>query len=165
MTPEVEEVVTSLRALASAPRFRLLSQLRSPRALEEITLLPGPGRTGDAPGRPITRQAVQRHLDVLIEVGLVKREQSGDRLVYVLDHSRLFALQEELRAATAYASVFDTSLESAEILETPAGLHLVGIGRNPVTLNWRNLEQGVPAKLAEGDVIGVGRTLLLYRRS
>lgn len=57
------------------------------------------------------------------------------------------------------------SLENSE-LRLEGGEHLLSdlpTSRNGTWLNWRRLAPGVRAKLEPGDVIGVGRSLLVFR--
>ncbi|MCA1813012.1 MAG: FHA domain-containing protein [Halobacteriales archaeon] len=58
------------------------------------------------------------------------------------------------------------SLENSEVLPEPDGYALVDLrsSRNGTWLNWRRLAKGERARLVPGDVIGVGRSLLVFRR-
>ncbi len=226
-----------LKALASTTRLLLIALLREPRTLDEIAFAPGPAQAGESPGRPISRQAVQNHLDQLADLGLVRvgiTERKGKRPMheYVVDHSRVFLVLEELRrvaavppareldplrtvdadedaapawpdgpklvvahgvregrafplrlgdtspprgwivgrsAAAAVCIDYDpfVSSENAEVLRGAAGWRLLDLrsARNRVALNWRRLTVGEEAALRHGDVIGVGRSLLLFRES
>lgn len=57
------------------------------------------------------------------------------------------------------------SSENSEIVPTEDGHQLIDlrVSRNGTYLNWRKLPIGEPADLSSGDVIGVGRSLLLFR--
>lgn len=57
------------------------------------------------------------------------------------------------------------SIENAEIVERGSGYRLLDVrsARNGTCLNWRRLPPGGEAPLESGDVIGVGRTLLVFR--
>jgi len=224
-----------LKVLAYANRLELLSLLREPRTLEEIHLAPGRGRAGGSPERPISRQAVQGHLDRLVELGIVRarrveRRDRGAHVEYLLDQSRIFAVTEELRKLSALQSrgvvdAFATiaapgeeevrwepgpklvlvhgveegrafplrradvrsprgwivgrapeahvrlqydpyvSTENAEVLLSNGAWRLLDLrtARNGTYLNWRRLPLGGEAALQPGDVIGVGRSLLVFR--
>jgi DNA-binding transcriptional ArsR family regulator len=90
-----------LRVLAVPNRLELLRKLQVPRALSEITLTPFRASAGQRPDRPMSRQAVQRHLAALQALGLVhvRVGQRGGRPVseFVVNHARLFVLSDELR--------------------------------------------------------------------
>jgi DNA-binding transcriptional ArsR family regulator len=57
------------------------------------------------------------------------------------------------------------SVENAEVLPTPGGLALMDLrsSKNGTFLNWRRLDKDERATLTPGDVIGVGRSTLVYR--
>jgi len=224
-----------LKGLAYANRLELLELLQQPRTLDEIHLQPSIAQAGINPDRPITRQAVQNHLDRLIEMGLVQvgtTERKGKRPMneYRVDHSRLFAVVEDLRKLATIESgapldpyttieaphgkspawiegpklvlvhgvnegkafplrladaksprgwvigrgkecqvrlAYDpfVSTENAEVLRTEQGFRLLDLrtSRNGTFLNWRRLPVGAEVPLGCGDVIGVGRSLLVFR--
>lgn len=232
---EFDRLESYLKVLAYANRLELLSILRKPRTLDEIHLSPGTSQAAGSPDRAISRQAVQNHLDKLIEAGLVRVAQTdrkGKRLVqeYGLDHVRLFAVLEELRKLSTLASdgpvdPFATegladartlaweegakcvlvhgvregtafplrhkdlkpprgwvlgrapdlpvsleydpyvSSENAEILRVGDGYRLLDLrtAKNGTFINWQRLPVGGQVPLKSGDVIGVGRSLLVFR--
>ncbi len=88
-----------LKALSHGRRLELLHLLQVPRCLPDIRLTPGKQRAGDAPDRPVSRQAVQRHLDTLLELGLVVAHpaQDGRAKEFVVDRQRVYQVLEELR--------------------------------------------------------------------
>ncbi|HVM45722.1 MAG TPA: FHA domain-containing protein [Candidatus Thermoplasmatota archaeon] len=229
----VEALSGYLRVLASDSRLSLLGLLRAPKTLDEILLSPSDVRDDPRPGRAVSRQAVQRHLDMLLEAGLVKRRLARRGVAragyeYLLDHTRVFAVMEELRALTSYRSTMSADLvetqvapspgraswgsgpklvivhgvreghafelpelavggawrigraedadatlaydpyvsyENAEIVRTPTGYRLRDLrgAKNGTSLNWQRLPRGADVPLRSGDVIGVGRSLLLFR--
>lgn len=57
------------------------------------------------------------------------------------------------------------SLDHAEIIPTSSGFRLLDLrtAKNGTYLNWRRLAPGEDIPLESGDVIGVGRTLLVFR--
>lgn len=227
-----------LRVLGYANRLELLTMLRDPRTIDEIRLSPAPAQAGESPDRAITRQAVQKHLDRLMEIGLVrsktvKRPGKRSQNAYQTDHARLFALVEEFRrlckvpptraieplATTALpaeergpgrdvegprlvlvhgvhegrtyplrradlegprgwvigreadlpvALPFDpfVSKENAEVLPADDGGYEVmdlRTAKNGTFVNWERLPVGGRAPLASGDVVGVGRSLLVFK--
>jgi len=230
-------VAPFLKVLASESRLSLLSALRTPKTIDEILLSPSAARGEDRSHGPISRQAVQRHLDVLLDAGLVRRESTHHGVrragyAYVLDHTRVFAIVEEIRALTAYRStmspdlvrtesgrpsprdeweagpklvlvhgvgegkafalresalqtgrgwiigrspdvqvpiVYDpfVSSENTAIVHGPNGYSVNDLrsSRNGTSLNWQRLGPGEEAPLESGDVIMVGRSLLLFRQS
>lgn len=232
---EFEKLESYLKTLAYASRLELLSLLRAPKTLDEIHLQPGASQAGENPDRPISRQAVQNHLDKLQEAGLIRvgtTERKGKRAVYeyTLDHARLFAVAEELRKVSALEPTValdpnateglpdarEASWESGPKLVLVHGVHegrafalkpsktrpgrgwvigrgtdcavnleydpyvsvenseIIAVGKqfrlldlrsskNGTFLNWRRLAVGGEAALRTGDVLGVGRSLLLFR--
>ncbi|MEO7397883.1 MAG: FHA domain-containing protein, partial [Ilumatobacteraceae bacterium] len=58
------------------------------------------------------------------------------------------------------------SLENSEIRADGNDFVLVDLrsSRNGTWLNWRRLGAEVRARLEPGDVIGIGRSLLVFRR-
>jgi DNA-binding transcriptional ArsR family regulator len=104
-----DTLARNLESIASATRLELLHALRTPRTLRDIHVQPSLNRTGESPDRPMSRQGVTRHLDQLLDVGLVRRtspEESGSRDAFVLNHERLFALIDELRNLAKLRPVF-----------------------------------------------------------
>lgn len=233
---EYERLESYLKTLAYASRLELLAALRTPKTLDEIHLTPGASQAGENPDRPISRQAVQNHLDKLHEAGLVRvgeTDRKGKRAIheYTLDQARLFAVCEELRKVSALeptvaldpnateglpesrgAASWETgaklvlvhgvhegrafalkpslthpgrgwvigrtadaaialeydpfvSLENAEVVQVGRQHRLLDLrsSRNGTFLNWRRLPVGGEATLRSGDVIGVGRSLLVFR--
>jgi len=233
---EFERLETYLKTLAYASRLELLSLLRSPRTLDEIHLQPGAAQAGQNPDRPISRQAVQLHLDKLEEAGLIRvglTERKGKRALYeyAIDHARLFAVSEELRKVSALESHvpldpnateglpvqrlearwaegpkvvlvhgvnegrafplrasdaapgrgwvigraqdaavsldYDpyVSVENSEVVQVGRQYRVLDLrsSKNGTLLNWKRLPVGGEAPLAAGDVIGVGRSLLVFR--
>ncbi|HVL48036.1 MAG TPA: FHA domain-containing protein [Candidatus Thermoplasmatota archaeon] len=234
---DFERLEAFLKVLATTNRLELLSLLRRPKTLDEIRLTPAASQAAGSPDRAISRQAVQGHLDRLIDVGLVRvasTERKGKRAVqeYALDHARLFAVLEEMRKlsrleSTAAVDPFATeslgegrplawedgpkvvivhgvregrafplkasaakaprgwiigraadahvpleydpfvSTENSEIVKTAEGFRLLDLrtARNGTYLNWNRLPVGGSAPLESGDVIGVGRSLVVFRES
>lgn len=222
----------NLEGLASPTRLGLLHSLRSPKALHEIRVPPSLTRGAESPERPLSRQAVTRHLDQLLELGLITKKKAGgpregDR--FVLSSERLFALVDELRnlvklrpvvsAAVVPGSTVDVARGGASLLPKPprlfvaygredgtgfsiagppgarwrigrdpaceirldydpylsaqnsileasaAGyvLHDVTKSRNGTCVNWSPLPRGGSRPLQAGDVITVGRSLLVFQ--
>ena len=232
VTVDHDALEGALKTLASANRLRLLELLRSPRLLDEIHLRPAAERAGDNPDRPITRQAVRHHLDAMRKQGLCisAPAETGTAHTWVADHSRLFAIAEDLRAIASLGQprtvdmretvdlqsgptqswdegpklvlvhgvregqayplhrkvlpegrgwvvgrrrdvavpiTYDpyVSSENAEILPTGGGYELLDLrtAKNGTWLNWQRLPIGGRTPLRSGDVIGVGRSLLVFR--
>ena len=86
----------ALAALGSPTRIAILRELTAPKSLNHIRVA-----AEDDPARPLSRQAVRAHLDRLVEIAAVLPLASDDGRVgaeYVVDHTRLYALAEDLRA-------------------------------------------------------------------
>lgn len=216
---EFEALAAALRPFSLAQRLRLLHFLVRPHYLEEI---------GEHLG--MSRQAAEKHVDQLLEVGLVRKQlgqrASGPVTEYVLVPQRVFAVSEEFarlgelrpevdagpeRTATAVAIGGVTpglprgptlvvvhgmrighafalagagpwtlgreadchvsldydpfaSTRHAEV-QVRDGKHVLvdTFARNGTFHNWRRLERGGSVVLAPGDVVGVGKSLLVYR--
>lgn len=226
------KIARYLEALANPSRLELLHLLRQPRAAGEIRLRPSIGG-GMRPDRPITRQAVRKHLAKLEEAGVITAQRgAGGHEDYVVNHQMLFALVEEMRRVTQLAPAVSLAplatmtgagaeagprgkgsrvivVHGAREGQTfpldartagPAGTWVVGrrrglavamdhdpfvsqqhcelaagargwelrdlsTNKNGTELNWEPLPRGGAAPLQTGDVIGVGRTLLLFREA
>jgi hypothetical protein len=227
---DLRKLEEALTALANVRRLELLELLKQPKGYSEIDL--SPTRSDD--GRPISREAVRKHVQKLVDIGVVvERTNPGDqRKQFVLDPARLFSLFERLRHL---AQIQPTSRVSRETQdhdtdelddENPHaktdGPHLVltrgveegrtfelpdpeptgalSVGRakandvvldydafvssrhaeietrqgryfvvdlpqnkNGTFLNWERLDPGTPAPLEAGDILGVGRSRLVFR--
>ncbi|HEV8360447.1 MAG TPA: FHA domain-containing protein [Candidatus Thermoplasmatota archaeon] len=93
-----------LDALGYPVRLELVNLLRFPHLLHEIRVSPQRGVGGDQ--RSAARQTVQRHLDKLVEVGLLRTEpvEEGGKSLrrYAANPQRLYALTEELRRTFSF---------------------------------------------------------------
>jgi DNA-binding transcriptional ArsR family regulator len=233
--PDSRQLAEFFRALGHENRIELLTLLRTPTPLHKILLKPGATRASSSPDRPLARQTVQQHLDVLLELGLVRsiptsRSEANASHEFASDHSRLFQILEEVRTLTRVPPTKELALQETAILKTaatpkkPGGPRLVLVhgveegrtyslrqqdqragrgwivgrrgnahvpltydpyvsaenseileergqfrildlrtARNGTSVNWERLEIGGSATLTSGDVIGVGRSLLVFR--
>lgn len=227
----LEPMARDLEVLASPTRLELLHVLREPRPLHEIRVHASRSRTGERIGRPISRQAVTRHLEVLQEADLVRRlpgegGREGDR--YLLNHEHVFALVDEVRNLAKLRPLARDGLEPGRTLargeaDAPklppgprllvaygrddgvsfsldgppgtrwrigrapgsevhldydpylSGTHAIldrdehGIvlrdseSRNGTWVNWRRLAHDQVRILAPGDLLTVGRSLLVFQ--
>lgn len=234
---ELDRLGAYMKVLVHPNRLELLSLLREPKTVDEIRLTPSTPQAGGNPDRPISRQAVENHLDQLVDAGLVrvgKTQRKGKRPVneYVVDHARVFAVIEELRQLTSLQPTVSldpletaglpshdepdwpdgpklvvahgtragrafplrhadldpprgwiigrdpdahvdleydpfVSAENAEIVKEGDAFRLMDLrsSTNGTFLNWRQLPVGGEAELEPGDVIGVGRSLLVFREA
>lgn len=94
--PTADEVlVRSMVALANINRLGIVRALRVPRALHEIEV------RDEGVGQILARQTIRRHLDVLLEAGIVASRDAGreygDTSEFIVNHQRLFAVSEEVR--------------------------------------------------------------------
>ena len=231
---DYERLEETLRALAYSSRLELLNMLRAPRPVQDLRLAPRQVRPGDNPDRAISRQAIQAHLDKLVEIGLVAardREQEGARgKEYVVNTQRVYQFLEELRKIATIApttplpredtievraaradqveegphlllvhglaegKVFPlrrtdlrdgrgwvigrkaglhvsldydpfVSVENAEVVVGPQGYTLLDLrsSKNGTWVNFRRLDKEERVRLRPGDVIGVGRSFLVFR--
>lgn len=116
-------LATHLGALASETRLELLHALRTPSPLHKIRVAASISREGERSDRSLSRQAVTRHLDQLLDAGLLNRlpatvPGTGDE--FVLNHERLFALVDELRGL-ARLRPMSGPLEPGETMDASAG--------------------------------------------
>lgn len=226
---ELEELAGYLNALGHPRRLELLQQLRVPRTMGEIHLRPFRKESEGNPDRSMSRNAVERHLLLLKAIGVVGSrpgERDGRQVEeYLLQHSRVFQVVEELRGLTQLRPLddFDLSVTQRDVTPTRApavtGAHVtllsgpregaffelagpgpwrIGRGapceirldydayasgthatversgagfravdlptnRNGTLVNWRAIPRGGTRDLATGDVLRVGRSLLLFR--
>lgn len=154
--PVEEYLASQQRVFAIAEEFRTLASLRP-------TLPPGVDRTMDG------------------SLAGVKGAKAGVRLVLVhgLDEGRAFPLDVRdlsgergwvvgRRRGVAVCLDYDpfVSAENAEVRWRDGRYRLEDLrsSRNGTLLNWERLPKGGSAELASGDVIGVGRSLLLFRK-
>lgn len=119
---ELEALANVLASLAHPRRLELLALLRQPLPISEIELKPWRRSPEHNPDRAISRSAVERHLQTLETIGVVSRRSAprgkgGDE--FVLDHARLFATIESVRALTKLRPSID--LESRETLAAQRG--------------------------------------------
>lgn len=235
--PDPKKIADYFRGLGHENRIELLSILRTPQPLQKILLRPGATRAASRPERPLSRQSVQQHLDVLVEMGLVRvlparKGQASAVHEYASDHARLFQILEEVRILTNLPSSQDLALsdtaslaagaprerqtgpmmviahgvqegrayplrrsdlkagrgwiigrrsnahvplgydpfvsaENTEIIEEGGKFRVLDLrsARNGTWVNWERLPIGGSVPLRPGDVLGVGRSLLVFREA
>lgn len=115
-----------------------------------------------------------------LDVGSSSLWEEGPKLVLVhgVGEGRVFPLRDKEidsprgwvvgRAPSAHVALpYDPfiSTENSEILRTKEGYRLLDLrtAKNGTLLNWRRLPIGGETPLKGGDVIGVGRSLLVFR--
>jgi len=219
-----------LKALANPVRLEILERLRFPKKAAEIRISPQRAEGGLAVDRPMSRQAVDQHLDVLEAIGVVKQADAGDvhgdLPTYVLDQQEIFSVIEELRRLTKLRSVIVTDPGATRSAEpqpaltwargpklvlasgpwegkvfqvTPDGPCVLGRAKdvhvrldydpfvsgahaeiapdehgswrvrdlegskNGSLLNFVALPKGAWTRLGTGDILSVGRSLLVFR--
>lgn len=225
------DLAQALAALGSPVRLAILRELREPKILKEIEVQPARDDEG-RPDRALSRQAVKRHLEQMLELGLVASRQTtrefGATVEYLANHQMVYALAEECRGLAELRPVEEPDVATLDESQTIDGYDVHGpclvvakgleegkafeldpaatgtstwrIGRNrglevPLDydpyvssahavirleeggflvedleesrngtwLNFRALAPGEPEPLASGDVIGLGRSLLVFR--
>lgn len=145
-------VAAHLKPLASQVRLRILDLLSEPRYLESIAQELG-----------ITRQAVRKHLDRLIELGVVIAQDAGPRAAhskeFVLDRSRIFQLQAEFQRlgrlrTDGLVSHDPTTVEGRTSSSAPRSIR-----SEPRLVTVRGLDEGTVYRLAlqPGRVWRLGR--------
>lgn len=131
--PGPDELARALVVLGNETRLRVLHRLAEPAFVPDLAKELG-----------VTRQAVARHLEELIAVGLVEAQRSRRRGAmpatrYAVSASGLFAFKE---------SVLALALRPAPPPETPAPTRLADHARAPVST------RGVGLLLVHGDAPG-----------
>lgn len=222
------ELEPLLKVLANFNRLRLLEELQTPKRYAELDLQPSRDDQWGSDARPISRQAVRGHLEALMDIGVVNEiREPGGPPAYVVNHSRLFALVEQLRQIATVRPSLEAGGETIDLPHRsspsgPTGPHLLlargveegrgfplaatrgeggwtigrrrGVAvcldydpfvsseharvvakdgrfvltdipgnRNGTWLNYRRLARGAAAPLSPGDVIGAGKSLLVFR--
>lgn len=227
---DYDQLEEYLRALAHGRRLELLHILQVPHALSDIRISPGKRRLGEGPERPASRQAIQHHIEILQEIGVVMATPGARGKEFVVDPQRVYQVLEELRlVGTLTGGPFvlrDQTVDVADpggrrlepgpklvlvhgfvegkvfplrradlregggwVIGRKPGLHVsldydpfvslvnsevtldrgeyrlsdLGISRNGTWVNWRRVGPE-PATLKPGDVVGVGRSLLVFQR-
>jgi DNA-binding transcriptional ArsR family regulator len=84
--PLVELIAQRFRVIGEPMRIRLLDHLRDGSATV--------GELGEAIGA--TQQNVSKHLAVLLQAGIVRREKRGNHAVYSIADESVFALCEQV---------------------------------------------------------------------
>lgn len=109
---DYERLAEYLRALSVANRLELLRKLQVPMAVSEIKLAPSREDRERAPDRPISRQAIEKHLDRLQELGLVNARAATRGGIpateFTTNHARLFVVLDELRRLSLVRSGIET---------------------------------------------------------
>lgn len=228
-SPGYATLAGHLGALASETRLELLHALRTPQSLNEIRVLPSLTRGSENPERALSRQAVTRHMEQLLDLGLLHRMPAagGRGDLWVLNHERLFAIVDEIRSLAklrplagmpsagetveqappgaprlptgprllvAYgrddgvafaldrpvggrwtigrAPTCDIRLdydpynsgENSRLEHTAAGFSVEDLGsRNGTWVNWERLAPRRPRALRSGDLLTVGRSILVFQ--
>lgn len=219
----------ALAALSSQARLSLLRELRVPRTLGEIELRATAEEDEGGGGRNISRQSVRKHLDRLLEVGVVVARETqrdyGGTTEYVVNHPQLYALSEAFRGLARLRPVTEPPLDTMHAGDAPAapirgpclvlvkgleegkvfplappaptggwvlgrrrdaevsldfdpfvsaensvvehaeGRHVLrdlAASRNGTVVNFRALPRGGSVALRHGDLVGVGRSILMF---
>src|SRR5688500_13480890 len=130
---DFEFLSDQLAPLGSAKRLSLLHFLRRPHYLEEVASELG-----------LARYAAQRHLEQLMEIGVVQKQpgerESGAVTDYILVPSRLFAIGEE------FAKLGSFRVEAAK----PAAARLVTTATEPPTARSPRRAKGPALVLVHG---------------
>jgi hypothetical protein len=218
-----------LAALSYGARLELLDLLRFPHTAGEIRLTPQRTLAGENPDRPASKQAVQAHLDRLVDTGLVRVETVGSDARgtnrYVVNAQRFYAVTEDLRLlnvryagrggvgdatgtlgsaseseetrgprlslahgvyegkvfplapaderwtigrhrSAAVSLDYDpyVSMEHAIVARIDGAYHITDVrdSKNGTMVNWRLVPKGGSRALRAGDIVGVGRSMLVF---
>lgn len=230
---DYESLGRYLRVLAVPNRLVLLHKLQLPHAVADIELKPFRKAADRNPDRPLSRQAVRKHLHRLEAAGLVESrvgERDGREVTeYLVHQPRLFTIVDEFKRLSRIRPAPDVAPDATAGRSTatggrgaavPDGPALVLVGgmfegrafplegdgpwrvgrardvavslpydpfvsganseirrdgdrlvivdlpgsRNGTRVNWAPLDDGERRVLVPGDTVGVGRSLLVFRR-
>lgn len=139
------------------------------RAIEEFravgTVFAGNGHARDATAaaRPVTAPRLPPGPKLLLVHGLREGQVFPLRGVPETGRGYVVGRKEDAHVSLSYDPY--VSLENAEIVVEGGRHHLMDLrsSRNGTWLNWRRLERDERAPLETGDVVGVGRSLLVFR--
>lgn len=94
-----EELEGLLKALGNANRIRLLQALQTPKGYADLDLPPTREDAHGRQDRAITRQALRRHLQELVDIGVVQQRPPGPdgQNLFLVDHARIYGVVEQLR--------------------------------------------------------------------
>lgn len=149
---DVEQV---LKVLSNPNRLQLLRTLQSPKGFADLELAPSRNDGWGSEERAISRQAVRRHVQELMELGVVVEVPgSGDTVTrFLVNHARLFGVVEQLRQIATVRPALDLAHETIGLggragVSVPDGPHLALV---------RGVQEGRAFPLAEGGTWTIGR--------
>lgn len=150
---DVEQV---LKVLSNPNRLQLLRTLQSPKAFADLDLAPSRNDGWGSEERSISRQAVRRHVQELLDLGVVVETPAGQDQPtrFLVNHARLFGIVEQLRQIATVRPTLDLEhetmgLRGAANVTVPGGPHLALV---------RGVQEGRAFALAEGAAWTLGRT-------
>lgn len=148
------DVELVLKVLSNPNRLSLLRTLQSPKAFADLELAPS-RNDGWGSERSISRQAVRRHVQELVELGVVVEAPPGaDRTArYVVDHARLFGVVEQLRQIATVRPAIDMEHETMGLR---GGAHVV-VPDGPHFALVRGVQEGRAFALVETAAWTIGR--------
>lgn len=133
--PELEshrELERFLKALANVNRLRLLEALQTPQAYADLELPPSRADDAGDPERAISRQAMRRHIEELMGIGVVLPVSGGrgGAMRFTVDRARLYGIVEQLRQLATVepewaVAAGTVNLAAPELQKTAVGPHLV----------------------------------------
>lgn len=158
-----DALLAKLKAVSDENRFSLLTALREPKSVNEIELKAEADTEVYRGDRPLTRQGIQYHLDILREVGLVAathQKRDGHMMnVHQLDPCGMYTFLDDLErhlgdlASTAPAVERPTvKLENARQVRWPEEPRLVVV-RGLTAGNGFSLA-GPPPRSDRGWIVG-----------
>lgn len=137
---ERASLAQAFEALGSGRRLDLLDALRTPRILAEIEL------ADDESGANIARQSVSRHLQRLLDAGLVARRdvvrEGRETMEFIVNHQSVFMLAESVRALARLRPPIDPAAQTA-----PSFAAERNQAHRPCLVAVRALEEGTTYRL------------------
>jgi DNA-binding transcriptional ArsR family regulator len=144
---------------------RLFAIVEEMRQLAALRPLQPPGSEATMEGRPMASRRHGGGVRLVLVHGL---EEGRCYSLNLADHGEERGWVIGRRPGVAVCLDYDpfVSSENSEITHSRGSyvLHELRSSRNGTYLNWEPLGKGVSHELRTGDVIGVGRSLLLFQR-
>jgi hypothetical protein len=158
----VDVLADLLQVLANPARLTLLEKLQVPRTIGELSVAPSREDVGLSADRAMSRQSVERHLDILAGAGLVSWTEAPTpgraAKAYVLNHARMFAVVEELRGLSRLRAKVVNPEATTDLREaSPVDPESVA---GPRLVMLRGVPEGriFSLKSAAGTTVGRGET-------
>lgn len=149
------DVELVLKVLSNPNRLALLRTLQSPKGFADLELSPSRNDGWGSDERAISRQAVRRHVQELIDLGVVvEAPQAADNITrFLVNHARLFGVVEQLRQIATVRPALDMEHETMGL----RGRASVAVPEGPHLALVRGVQEGRAFALTEDGAWTLGR--------